>query len=220
MKTVVVNMFAGPGAGKTTCAWEIASELKKQGFITEYVAEYAKELVWEKNFSMLDGTLQNQRKILTEQTRRLERLSGQVDFIVTDSPLMLNALYYTKGSPDRKRAYTDEVYQAFSSYTNFSVFIRRGKKFEQAGRIHDLEQSKKIDQQIKELLEKYHIFYGIYSHETIRLVSDNCIRTYQRLNKTAPRFSQFSQKTGDEAEPKSGKDHQIFLQDEQEMSLD
>ena len=28
-KTVVVNLFAGPGAGKTTCAWAIASELKK-----------------------------------------------------------------------------------------------------------------------------------------------------------------------------------------------
>ena len=25
-KTVVVNLFAGPGAGKTTCAWAIASE--------------------------------------------------------------------------------------------------------------------------------------------------------------------------------------------------
>lgn len=25
-RTVVVNLFAGPGAGKTTCAWAIASE--------------------------------------------------------------------------------------------------------------------------------------------------------------------------------------------------
>ena len=45
MKTLVVNLFAGPGAGKTTCAWEIASELKKRGIVTEYVPEYAKELV-------------------------------------------------------------------------------------------------------------------------------------------------------------------------------
>lgn len=33
--TIVVNLFAGPGAGKTTCAWEIASELKKRGIETE-----------------------------------------------------------------------------------------------------------------------------------------------------------------------------------------
>ena len=44
-KTIVVNLFAGAGAGKTTCAWEIASELKKRGIETEYVSEYAKELV-------------------------------------------------------------------------------------------------------------------------------------------------------------------------------
>ena len=182
MKTVVVNMFAGPGAGKTTCAWEVASELKKKGFITEYVAEYAKELVWEKNYTMLDGTLQHQRQLLTEQAHRLARLDGQVDFIVTDSPLFLNALYYTKGSPERKKAYTDEVYRAFSSYENFSVFIKRGKHFEKAGRIHNLEQSKRIDQEIKNLLQEYHVFYGIYTYETVHLVVDNCIRTYRRVN--------------------------------------
>ena len=30
--TIIVNLFAGPGAGKTTCAWEIASELKSATF--------------------------------------------------------------------------------------------------------------------------------------------------------------------------------------------
>ena len=45
--TIIVNLFAGPGAGKTTCAWEIASELKKRNIQAEYVPEYAKELVWD-----------------------------------------------------------------------------------------------------------------------------------------------------------------------------
>mgnify|MGYP000650593691 CR=1 FL=1 len=31
MNTMVVNCYAGPGAGKTTCAWEVASQLKKKG---------------------------------------------------------------------------------------------------------------------------------------------------------------------------------------------
>ena len=42
MNTMVVNCYAGPGAGKTTCAWEVASQLKKKGINTEYVSEYAK----------------------------------------------------------------------------------------------------------------------------------------------------------------------------------
>lgn len=41
--TVIVNLFGGPGAGKTTCAWEIAAELKKAGLVVEYVSEVAKD---------------------------------------------------------------------------------------------------------------------------------------------------------------------------------
>lgn len=184
MKTIVVNMFAGPGAGKTTCAWQVASELKKRGYITEYVPEYAKELVWDKNFDQLDGTLDHQKQLLEVQAHRLERLKGQVDFIVTDSPLMLNAIYLT-GSPEEMKRYTDQVYRRFAAYDNFSVFIQRGKSFEQAGRIHDLEQSRKIDQQIKDLLHDYKIYYGTYTYETVRLVTDNCIKTYSRVNQAA-----------------------------------
>ena len=55
--TLIVSLFAGPGAGKTTCAWEIASELKKRNVETEYVSEYAKELVWDEKFELLDGSL-------------------------------------------------------------------------------------------------------------------------------------------------------------------
>ena len=70
--TIVVNLWGGPGVGKTTCAWEIASELKKEGYVTEYVSEYAKELVWDEKIELLDGTYKNQFMILQEQTRRIE----------------------------------------------------------------------------------------------------------------------------------------------------
>ena len=55
MNTMVVNCYAGPGAGKTTCAWEVASQLKKKGINTEYVSEYAKELVWEGKYDVLEN---------------------------------------------------------------------------------------------------------------------------------------------------------------------
>jgi tRNA uridine 5-carbamoylmethylation protein Kti12 len=64
MKTVIVNLYAGPGAGKTTCAWEIASRLKKENVSTEYVSEYAKELVWEGNLELLSGSVESHRKAL------------------------------------------------------------------------------------------------------------------------------------------------------------
>ena len=46
--TIVINAFAGQGAGKTTSCLEVAEKLKKQGFVTEYVQEYAKELIYAK----------------------------------------------------------------------------------------------------------------------------------------------------------------------------
>ena len=67
--------------------------MKKCGFEAEYVSEYAKEFVWDNKFEMLDGSVENQRIIFTEQSRRVNRLIGRVDVIVTDSPTLLSALY-------------------------------------------------------------------------------------------------------------------------------
>lgn len=179
--TVVVNMFGGPGAGKTTAAWEIASELKKRGYITEYVPEYAKELVWEGKTDLLDGTPEHQEELLKEQRHRIERLNGKVDFIVTDAPLMQNPLYLKTSSLEISEFYTHKVYNYYSRYENFNVFIQRSEKFEQAGRIHSLDQSREIDKQIHSLLDKFQIYYGTYKHETVSLIARNCITTYKRV---------------------------------------
>ena len=85
METLVVNAFGGPGVGKTTACWHIASELKKKGIYTEYVSEYAKELVYEEKWDMLDDSMKNQTIILAEQQKRLDRLIGKVEVIVTKS---------------------------------------------------------------------------------------------------------------------------------------
>lgn len=89
--SLVVNAFGGPGAGKSTACFHIVEELKKMGYVTEYVSEYAKDLVWDENFQLLVGTEVHQLEILKEQLHRLDRLYGKVDFIVTDASILLNA---------------------------------------------------------------------------------------------------------------------------------
>ena len=42
---LVVNFFAGAGAGKSTIASEVFWKLKKLGYSTELVGEYAKEAI-------------------------------------------------------------------------------------------------------------------------------------------------------------------------------
>ena len=42
---IVVNLFAGPGSGKSTTCAGLFSKLKLAGIYCEMVLEYAKELV-------------------------------------------------------------------------------------------------------------------------------------------------------------------------------
>lgn len=172
--TIVINAFAGPGAGKTTSCLEVAEKLKKQGFVTEYVQEYAKELVYDNNLIMLDGHYEHQFAILNEQMKRINRLYGKVDFIVTDSPILLNNTYLNEDkNTEVYLAYSDSVNKLYGLYNNFNYFVERDTSvFEKEGRIHNLEQSIAIDNELKNMLHNNQIDFDVYTHATI----DNIVR--------------------------------------------
>lgn len=173
--TIVINAFAGPGAGKTTSAWEIASALKKAGFSVELAPEYAKELVWTDRADLLDGSEANQLEVLQEQTRRIDVLYGKVDFILTDSPLILNSTYLAEYDSD----YEALNMELFAQYHNFSYYVERDPEpnaYEPEGRIHSYEQSLAIDEQLKSTLKRLNIYVGRYNHSTINKIVSNIIK--------------------------------------------
>ena len=45
--TLVINLFGGPGCGKSTTMARIFADLKIQGYNAEMVSEFAKDLVYE-----------------------------------------------------------------------------------------------------------------------------------------------------------------------------
>lgn len=176
---VVINGYGGPGAGKSTACMEITAALKKAGYGAEYVQEYAKELVYDKNMEMLDGSAKNQFEILKEQTRRVDRLYDQVDFIVTDSPILLNEIYNKELTPE----YRDIVGKIQNSYSNFSFFIERDvSNFEEEGRIHNLAESIQKDQKIRDMLLDNDIKYKTYNHENINEIVNDAINYYESYN--------------------------------------
>lgn len=175
-KTLVVNAYAGPGAGKTTASLATVAELKKMGYVAEYVSEYAKELVYE-NPAMLDGSMQNQFALLTEQLRRMDRLIGKVDIIVTDSPILLN-LIYGQDLPDEYKKMIPDLYK---QYDNFNFFVKRGEAFEQNGRMQDHAESIRKDEEIRNLLDDQGLYYGTYTHETSATLAQKIQVTYNRL---------------------------------------
>lgn len=205
--TVVINAFGGAGAGKTTACLHIVAELKKQGFVAEYVPEYAKELVWDKNFALLDGSEESQRAILKEQSHRVERLIGQVDFVVTDAPILLNGIYLN--DCPNKENYCKELLEKFNSYTNFNLVIQRdASRYENEGRLQNLEESLVIDNDITSMLKKNNIYFGTYDHSKLDVIVGNAARTF-RKNNAASAAPQPEKKNPAKAAASRGEAHEI-----------
>ena len=72
-QTYVINIIGGPGIGKTTISALLFANLKIKGYICEYVQEFAKKLVWLKDYD----TLNNQFFVSKEQYTLLKQIDGQ-----------------------------------------------------------------------------------------------------------------------------------------------
>ena len=140
---LVVNLFAGPGAGKSTGAAFLFAFLKLFKVNVELVTEFAKELAWEGDKEFMS---RNQLYITGQQVRRMIRLVGKVDVIITDSPIEM-AAFYTE-EPTLKQLCKEEGAK-FSNRLDF--FIERTKEYNPSGRNQTFEEAKEIDRRIREL---------------------------------------------------------------------
>jgi hypothetical protein len=138
--TLVVNVYGGPGSGKSSMMHSIMSTLKWKGVDCEMAPEYAKDLVWDNSYT----TLKNQFLIAANQYTRVLRLNGKVDVIVTDSPLLLG-LYYGKYEPDSFKQY---LLDKFNEFDNINFFIKRVKPYNQTGRTQSEDEAIEIDDYI------------------------------------------------------------------------
>lgn len=144
MNTLIINLFAGPGAGKSTGACHIFSRLKQMGIDCEYISEFAKEKVWEHNKEVLKC----QFYISGKQAYKISRVNGKVDVIITDSPILLGAMYDGGGNPHLRDAILDE----FNKYNNINFFITRVKGYNPNGRVQTEEEAIDLDKKIKDFL--------------------------------------------------------------------
>lgn len=158
--TLIVNLFAGPGTGKSTAAAGIFHGLKLKHINCEYVSEKAKDLCWEERHTALSC----QPYILGEQYLRIFRLLNKVDVIVTDSPLLLN-IYYNNLQLPELDALTLALH---SKLNNKNYFLKRTKPYFQAGRLQSFNEAKTADVGIKSILDIYHVPYQeLLSDDTI-----------------------------------------------------
>jgi len=144
--TIVVNLYGGPGTGKSTMMSAIFTELKYLGINCEVAPEYAKEKVWAEHLS----SLEDQLYIFAKQQNRIWRLNGKVDVIITDSPILFSIIYGAR----MKQSFKTLVVEQHLLYNNFNVYLNRVNSYQSEGRLQDEAGAIEIDKRIITLLDE------------------------------------------------------------------
>ena len=156
--TKVINVIGGPGSDKSLFSAAIILYLNLHNKSVEIIPDYAKSLVWQKNFEVL----KNQYFIAQRQFEMLDLLDGQVQFLITECSLP-QVLYYNENYADnicdigKTRS---QILQWYKQHNNINIFVERGdKKYIHTGRFQDEEQARVIDRGLRATLVREGLRY-------------------------------------------------------------
>lgn len=93
--SILVGLCGGPSSGKTCLARSLANYLCLQGKNADYVPEYAREHIAQCDRSLFNNPrdLLHQAVILQKQMEREDAVSDTMDFVVSDSPVLIHGVY-------------------------------------------------------------------------------------------------------------------------------
>lgn len=154
--TIYINLFGGPGVGKSTAAAELFAWFKKHGKSVELVTEFAKDLVWENRQS----TLAIQPYVSMKQFRNLARLKGQVDYVITDSPILKDSVYARRYASELPQVYHELLFFLHENLgDSINILLSREHDYDSQGRYQTEIQARELDRELRFLLELHDIDY-------------------------------------------------------------
>jgi nicotinamide riboside kinase len=151
-KTKVINMLGGSGIGKSTAAAGLYHEMKQKGMNVELVREYVKMWAWTGN----KVGQYDQIYIFGKQARSEYMLYGKVDYIITDSPIILGPVYekfYNDGESMIEEAAIKFLKKADNNgVEHINFLLERKKEFNPEGRYETEEQAKQVDLEVRKFI--------------------------------------------------------------------
>ena len=160
----IICLYGGPGSGKSTMAAGLFYKLKGLGYNSEMIREYIKDWVWEgRSVKAGDQTY------LFAKSARKERIliENKLDFIITDSPLILTHFYGLKYDWLERECNTSAImlehHHIFCKKHGYKVehfYVQRAKDYNCAGRYQTEEEAKLFDEEIQALLTRMNIRFN------------------------------------------------------------
>lgn len=145
----IINFFGAPSDGKSTTAAALFVLMKRANYKVELVTERAKELVYEDR----EHQLKDQLSLLATQNKRIDRLKDKVDWVITDSPLLLTKVY---APANYFNGFGRLVYGVYGSYDNIHVTVNRTvRPYQPYGRTQTEEQAAELKVKINSELTNY-----------------------------------------------------------------
>jgi len=157
----LINLFGGPGIGKSSIAAGLTYKLKKKHISCNNPYEFPKKLAWDHNIP----AIKDQLYVFANQHRGIAECYGKVDYIIIDSPVLFSTIYhtyYTKGYPAEfyGQPFHDLVVDLHKRYNNLNILLERTDgAHNEDERFQDYEESIAIDKLCKEILDKHDIPY-------------------------------------------------------------
>jgi RecA/RadA recombinase len=161
INTIVVELYGGPGSGKSTLAAGLYYALKKQGKSVELCREYIKDWAYENR----KIGRHDQIYLMGKQVRRESLLYGKVEYIITDSPILLSGFYEHHYQETDICTPACVKFLEHSEVVRFPFLLKRNKPYNPVGRYETEEQAKVIDVEMGAYLERHLKEFGVIDTE-------------------------------------------------------
>ena len=144
-----INLFGGPGCGKSVTAARLFGELSADGFECEHVQEYVKDWAYQG----IVPTSFDQVYLLGQQMRREDILLRYRPLIITDSPILSGAVYARISRCPAWKEIVAIANRFEEKYPSLNIILDRdGVDYVRQGRYQSRVEALTIDQAINDFV--------------------------------------------------------------------